>query len=187
MNQNSNTNNSNFLNDCLTVAFDPDTLNLALSALHQNPNIVSLGLNMMQQHPELTANYVQRQANMIRGTNQSANLAQEKEILAKQNQELHEENTKLKMDLKDVRLECTGLNDQNKKLKTELSNANKKITDLENKINKMEKNTIKMNTANLKTSSMKRSLSAKLYALKNEFGQSQEQKPVLENSTVNQI
>ena len=166
MSQNGNT-NSNFFRDYLTVAFNPDMLRLTLNALYQNPQILPLGLNMMQQCPELTAHYIQTQAHMIRGANQSTNLAQEKEVLTKQNEELKEKNAKLK---------------------TDLSNANKKIADLENKIDEMKKNTIKTHTANFAISSMQHSILTKLNELKNkDKDQSQEPKPALENSAVNQI
>ena len=166
MSQDGNTNNSNFLNDCFNVASNQEMIRFGIYMLFYHPELCQVGLNMLNQYPDMTMDWIHTQSNLIQTANQSTNLAQEKEVLAKQNEELKE---------------------QNAKLKTELSNANKKITDLENKINKMEKNTIKMNTANLKTSSIHHSILAKLNKLKNESDQSQEQKPVLENSTVNQI
>ena len=167
MNQNSNTNNSNFLNDYLTILSSPDMLRFGISMLLQHPELCNTGLNMMNQYPGMTMDWIHTQSNLIQTANQSTNLAQEKEVLTKQNEELKEKNAKLK---------------------TELSNANKQIADLENKIDEMKKNTIKTHTANFAISSMQHSILTKLNELKNkDKDQSQEPKPVLENSAVNQI
>ena len=159
MSQDGNTNNSNFLNDCFNVASNQEMIRFGIYMLFYHPELCQVGLNMLNQYPDMTMDWIHTQSNLIQTANQSTNLAQEKEVLAKQNEELKE---------------------QNAKLKTELSNANKKITDLENKNNAT-------NPANFKISSIHHSILAKLDKLKNESDQSQEQKPVLENSTVNQI
>ncbi len=159
MNQSSNTNNNNFFRDYLTILSSPEMLYFGTNMLLQHPELCNTGLNMMNQYPDITMDWIHTQSNLIQTANRSTNLAREKEVLAKQNQELHEENTKLKMDL---------------------SNANKKITDLENKNNAT-------NPANFKISSIHHSILAKLNKLKNESDQSQEQKPVLATNNVNQI
>ncbi len=72
-------------------------------------------------------------------------------------------------------------------METELSKANEKIAKLEKEKNEMKKNMIKMDSTKLEISNTRYSALAKLNKLKNKFGQSHEQKPTLENSSVNQI